>query len=532
MLIDARAAENTTLECDLCVVGAGPAGIAIADRLRESGLSVVLVESGGFGLELPTQRLYHGDIQGADYFRLDACRWRLFGGSSNRWGGWCRPLEPIDFTRRAWLPFSGWPISATDLQPYYADTAKLFELTTAAFDLASWRGRLPAPLALEDTSFGNALFQFSSETNFGEVYRERLLTAKNIRIMIHANLRDIVLEKGSRRVGALLISTLNGRSITVRPKAVVLAAGGIENARLLLASKSDHPAGLGNEFDRVGRFFMEHLHVPVGHLLAAPGLELSSFYRKAFYGDAQLRGVITPCASAMNQNQLMGTSIAIEPSRYSFGTPFVGWPPSVTFGPVRRYKQWRKGHLKSVAERLKHAADQLQAIPNKIRTSSLARSAKNRADSGIPYEQVFSLYFRAEQAPAPANRVVLTERLDALGMPRSRLRWNVNPVDRANILGWLNHFDRDMRRRGFGHVVPPPDDWDRHIIGGPHHMGTTRMAADPRTGVVDAQCRVHSVDNLYIAGSSVFTTGGYANPTFTLVALALRLADRLKKLHT
>jgi choline dehydrogenase-like flavoprotein len=527
MLIDARSVEDHTLECDLCVVGAGPAGIAIVDRLRGRGLSIVLIESGGFALELPTQELYRGEVHGGDYFRLDACRWRLFGGSSNRWGGWCRPLEPIDFTQRAWLPYSGWPIDATTLEPYYKDAADLFELKTPEFNLDHWRGRLPAPFSLENTNFENALFQFSPETNFGEVYRERILAATNVKTIIHANLKQIKLDPSSRRVGKLLISTLNGRSLTVSPKAVVLAAGGIENARLLLASNSQQAAGLGNEFDLVGRFFMEHLHVPAGHMLPAPGLESLDFYRKAFYAESQLRGVITPTADAMNRHRLFGTSIAIEPPRYSFGTPFVGWPPSITFGPVRRYKRWRLGRYKLVVEQLKRAADHLHAIPKKIRTSNLARSARARAAGGRS-ARIFSLYFRAEQAPNPSNRITLSRRIDALGIPQSELHWNVNPVDTANIIEWLKLLDQDIRQRGLGQVVPPEEGWDRHIIGGPHHMGTTRMSADPHKGVVDAQCRVHSVDNLYVAGSSVFSTGGFTNPTFTLVALALRLADTLQ----
>jgi choline dehydrogenase-like flavoprotein len=141
---------------------------------------------------------------------------------------------------------------------------------------------------------------------------------------------------------------------------------------------------------------------------------------------------------------------------------------------------------------------------------------------------MYSLYFRSEQAPDPNSRVTLSERLDALGVPEVRLDWRVNRFDLDSITGWLDVFDRDIRARGLGRVIPPAEGWQRGILGGPHHMGTTRMSADSQHGVVDEYCRVHSVDNLYVAGSSVFTTGGYANPTFTLVALALRLADTLR----
>jgi choline dehydrogenase-like flavoprotein len=529
VLIDARSISNGhRFECDLCVVGAGPAGIAIADRLRASGLSIMLLESGCFDLDLPTQKLYCGELQGDEYFRLDACRWRLFGGGSNRWGGWCRPLEAVDFMQRDWLAHSGWPISAQTLRPYEADAAKLFELPDARFDLAAWRDRLPEPFALDDTHFENTVFQHSPETNFGERYRAQLLAAANVTTMLYANVTQIRLDAASQRVGELQVATLTGRSFSVRAKAVVLAAGGIENARLLLASRADRPAGLGNEFDLVGRYFMEHLHTPVGHMLAAPGVGTNHFYRKAIFDDVRLRGVITPTAAAQNRHRLLATSIAVEGASYSLGTPFVGWPPRITFGPVSCYRALRSGRFKPAAEALKRFVQRAYAMPTMARTWQMARAARSREVGAGGADRIYSLYFRGEQAPDPTNRVMLSERRDALGMPESRLEWRLKPIDAASITGWFEVLDRDLRARGLGKVIGPLDDWPRNITGGPHHMGTTRMSADPRHGVVNADCRVHSVENLYIAGSSVFATSGYANPTFALVTLALRLADTLR----
>jgi choline dehydrogenase-like flavoprotein len=529
VLIDARTVSaGTEFQCDLCVIGAGPAGISIADRLRSSGLSIVLLESGGFEYDLATQALYRGEIHGDRYFRLDGCRWRLFGGSSNRWGGWCRPLETADFTQREWLAHSGWPISTQTLQPYEADAAKLLELQGARFDLAAWRDRLPQPFALADTNFENTVFQHSPETNFGELYRARLLAAANVTTMLYANVTQIRLDAGSQRVGEVEVATLTGRRFRVRPKAVVLAAGGIENARLLLASRSDRPAGLGNEFDLVGRYFMEHVHVPLGHMIAASAIGSNNFYGKAIFKDVRLRGVITPTAAAQERHRLLPTSIAFEDSSYYLGTPFIGWPPPIMFAPVRSYQMLRAGGFMRAAEALKIVAHRAFMVPNKVRTWTLARRARSQAVGVRRSDRVYSLYFRGEQAPDPSNRIMLSERRDALGMPESRLEWRLRPIDLAGVTGWLDVLDSDLRARGLGQVIRPPDGWQRGMVGGPHHMGTTRMSADPRRGVVDADCRVHSVDNLYVAGSSVFPTGGYANPTFTLLTLALRLADTLK----
>jgi choline dehydrogenase-like flavoprotein len=529
VLTDARKVlPGTKFECDLCIVGAGPAGIAIAERLRESSLSIVLLESGGLHPELPTQKLFRGENQGERYFRLDACRFRLFGGSTNRWGGWCRPLEAVNYERRDWLPWSGWPIGGKALEPYRVDTAKLFELSDPRFDLGSWRDRLPEPFALENSNFESIFFQYSPETNFGEVYRAGLIAAPNIRTLLYANLTELELDRDSSRVSVLRVAALTGQRFTIRPRSVVLATGGLENARLLLASRRDRPTGLGNEYDMVGRFFMEHLHVPAGHMVAAPGAAGRKFYRKAAYRGVIVRGVVAPTVAAQERHHFLSTSIAIEAASYSFGTPFLGWPPPITFGPIWLYRNLRTGPLKPAILELKRAAEKLYGVPRRIGTWNASRAARKRAELRNADGRMYSLYFRSEQAPDPNSRVTLSENLDALGVPEIRLDWRVNQFDLDSITGWLDIFDRDIRARGLGRVIPPLEGWQRGILGGPHHIGTTRMSADPRHGVVDEDCRVHSVDNLYVAGSSVFTTGGYANPTFTLVALALRLADKLR----
>jgi choline dehydrogenase-like flavoprotein len=266
----------------------------------------------------------------------------------------------------------------------------------------------------------------------------------------------------------------------------------------------------------VGRCFMEHLHVPMGHLLMAKGVTDRIFYRKEKFGNALLRGVIVPTAAAQERHRLLSTSIGIEGPNFSQGTAYLGWPPAVMFAPVRVYWSLRRRGLTRVSDELKYFAHGAYSVPIRLRRWRQGRRALTQAAMG-GRKLAYSLHFRAEQAPDPTNRVVLGEQRDALGMPQSRLEWQIRP------------FGRDLKERGIGDVVPPFDDWQEEVIGGPHHMGTTRMSTDPRRGVVDADCRVHSVDNLYVAGSSVFATSGHANPTFTLVALALRLADTLRK---
>jgi choline dehydrogenase-like flavoprotein len=535
LLIDAReVSDGHDWSCDVCVIGSGPAGISLAQRLIGSPLRVTMVEAGGRGYELGTQTLYRGGVSGDSYYRLDGCRWRMFGGTSNRWGGWCRPLDPADYAAREWLPLSGWPIDAPEVDRYAEAAASLLELPNARFDLESWRERMAAPVILDDTNFENVVIQHSPETNFAERHGPSLVAASNVTVCLHANVTDIRLGPDSQRVHALRVATLAGRTFEVRPRVVVLAAGGIENPRLLLVSRTQRPAGIGNEFDMVGRCFMEHLHVAVGHFMPAAPRTETAFYRRTTFKEANLRGIIVPTAAALDRQRVLTTSIGLEWPSFSLGTPFLGWHPAMMLGPVGLYRRLRSGDHPAMAEAFKNVSNLAWAIPDRLRTAWRARRAASIARIALAPGSLYSLRFCAEQAPHPDNRVSLDERRrDALGLPTSRLEWRIRPFDAESLTRWAKLLCRDLQERGAGTVVWPNGIWDTGawrdwVVGGPHHMGTTRMSADPRTGVVNGDCRVHSVDNLYIAGSSVFTTGGHANPTFTLVCLALRLADHLR----
>jgi choline dehydrogenase-like flavoprotein len=538
VLIDGRQVdEGARLTSDLVVVGAGPAGISVVDRLRGSGLSICLIDGGGFAPDLRAQRLYAGESIGNPYYRLDACRYRQFGGSSNHWGGWCRPLDPLDFARRDWLPWSGWPIDEGELEPFYPDAAELLQLPTSRFDAAAWPVRMPPPFEMPDSSFENAIVQFSPETNFGVTYRERIVHGDGVTVLLHSNVTELLPDPDGRRIEAVAVRTLSGRSFAVHGRAVVLATGAIENARLLLLSRRGRPAGVGNEHDLVGRFFMEHLHVPAGHLKANGRPINRDFHRKAVYDGRHVRGLLAATPDAQLRHQFLACSIGIEDRAYVIGTPFVEWHPALRTAPAQAYVKLRAVN-EAAAAKLKGGADRAWNTVRMLETWRVAGAARARdgaeASPGSKRGQLLSLYARAEQAPDPSSRISLSDRRDDLGLPQPRLDWRIRELDTTSILGWIAELDHDLRRTSSAnaHVIAPQPGWEEQIIGGPHHMGTTRMSAGPTSGVVDRQCRVHSVENLYIAGSSVFATGGYANPTFTIVALALRLADELGRVLT
>lgn len=535
MLIDARSVEDgAELTADLSIVGSGPAGLSIADRLRSSGLSVCVVEAGASQPDVHTQQLYRGDIAGRRYFALDSCRFRMFGGSSNRWGGWCRPLDPADFASPAGSSLPGWPIAPADLVPYATDAADLLELPRDRFDVAGWPGGLAEPLELAGGEFEHVLVRFSPKTNFADRYGRRLLSDRRTTVLLNANVTELIMEPGAARLNGLRVRTLTGRTLTVRSRAVVLAAGGIENPRLLLASTATRPAGVGNEHDLVGRCFMEHIHAHAGHLRLRDHTAPPAFYRRSVIAGEEVRGLIAPTGPARRRQDLLACSFQIEPAVHSaYSTPFLGWPSAVTFRTTDAYLRLRR-HRPELADRLRATSDRLwyRAMRSRTARDQQRALAASASELGPDPTGLLALYARTEQTPNLSSRVTLSGRRDALGMPVGRLDWRLSDRDVGSVRGWLARLDAALRQTGQGRVVGPVEGWESQISGGPHHMGTTRMSADPRHGVVDANCRVHSVDNLFIAGSSVFSTGGWANPTFTLVGLALRLADHLRVVLT
>ncbi len=500
MLLDASTlSERSRLNADVCVIGGGAAGITVARALANTSQQVLLLEGGGFEPTERSQELYDGEMatiyregtSRADYDRtyVKRSRLRYFGGTTNHWNGWCRPLEPHDFAAREWVPMSGWPITREDLDPWYEKARDVVEIPAFEEDHGYGRKRGRRMVCLPDSAeIVTRLFHWSPPTRFGTRYRPDVVDAPNVRLLLEANVLRLVPSEDRHAVEAADVQMEDGPKITVRAKRFVIACGGIENARVLLLSD------LGG--DNVGRYFMEHPHVPkVGKVLVVDDLGVRKLTDLYF--------------SARKDERAGGRSMGVFATSEGFQRR------TRTLNFCLQLRDRKK-------EKLSKFGTALAEVQHTVR--DLGREADDKA----PF--VGRLFARGEQVPNKNSRVTLRDDRDRLGLRKVKLDWRLSELDAWSIRRSMEEFARQFGGTGIGRVrirMDDPAEWPP-TRGGDHHLGTTRMAASPMDGVVDADCKVHRLDNLFVAGSSVFPTSGFANPTFTITALALRLADHLK----
>lgn len=531
-------------EADICIVGAGAAGLAMAHAFIGRSLRVCLVESGGYGGEERNQALYEGQSVGSHAFDPVNSRMRVFGGSCNLWGGGCMPLSAMDLSSRDWVPHSGWPLSPAELAPYYQRARAFCGIEAHALDGDRFRISLRRPPAPFADTLVNQIF-VRSPVLFGQTYRAPLERAPDLTVLLHANLLELEAAPDGRSVRHARIGTLSGRRGTVHARHYVLACGGIENARLLLLSDSVLPEGLGNRHDLVGRYFMDHPSGKLGTLHAKAADKLARPY-----GRQLGRGVARPFPEIALSEQVQRTHRLLNGRVHPFAVE----------GPVPRGLHALRGLRTALRSRPIDENGQLEARLCAAMRSDAPPEAPTRGSLGklalqvgIGMGDVAHAFARKlaskptvrvshvdlvgyfEQAPNPDSRVSLGEDRDALGQRKVRIDWRLTELDRHTYRAAAGLFGNELARACGGRFEPEPwlsddDAIPARVRGTAHHLGTTRMADDPRQGVVDRDCRVHGLDNLHVAGSSVFPTGGWAFPTFTIVALSLRLADRLKAL--
>lgn len=515
------------LEAEVCVVGAGAAGITVARRLLANGHAVVLLESGGLDYEPPAAALNAGENVGEPYYDLAEARLRLFGGTTAIWGGRIAALDPIDLEPRPWVPHSGWPIAWAELAAYYGPARRLFDQPEAATgpEILARAGVRPPAFLPGRLQAGVWTFDRKSDRFvFGAC--QDLAAHPQATVVTHATATELQLDAGGGRVAGVRAQALTGATLMVAARAVVVAAGGIENPRLLLASRSVAAAGVGNAYDQVGRYFMEHPHARGGRICDAAAWSLLNAFGRTHRVDRQeIAAVIRPADALQAERGLLNSSLTIVPRPPENGEAF--WGRRAYMRIKHKVAPTRRG--RALWTTTKRTKAWIQHRTDPLRPWLMHRLAGRD----------LCLSIRAEQAPNPLSRVRLSGQTDPLGVPRVALDWRTSRLDVDSVRGLVETLGEEMRRLGLGRVEPaawladPDALWrsdpliSSHPFGGYHHMGTTRMSQSPRQGVTDAEGRVHGVPNLYVAGSSLFPTSGWANPTLTIVALALRTADRL-----
>ncbi|MGH9957189.1 MAG: GMC oxidoreductase [Pyrinomonadaceae bacterium] len=543
--------RNETLRCDICIVGSGAAGITAALELAQSSFDVILLEAGGFRSERAVQDLYRGEVDRPDrHSPLHLFRSHRVGGTTTLWYGKCLPFDAIDLQERSYVPYSGWPIRAADLSTCYKRAHQYLDIGEDEYEVKNAIHGASAemiPGFRSDVVRTDTIARYSLPTNFATRYRTDLKAAKNIKHILRASCTKIALEPDGRTVSHIVVRCLDGNRFQVSARQFILAAGGLEVTRLLLASNDVQKREIGNHSGVLGRFYMCHLSGVVSVVSLAGRAEDAIYDFERTRDGVYCRRQLWISESAQRKDEILNFGAWLHfPKIYD---PSHG--NGVLSAAFFAKPQLPEEYLAELAEDLarngwnyrllaQHARNMLVDAPTLLHFVLKWIYKRILSKRKIPQIVLkspanrYRLYYIAEQAPSPESRVYLSDETDTLGVPRLVVNWRTSELDVRSALTAHGLVQRELKRSRCGHLAFKEGSIEDGIRGSVatagHHIGTTRMARDPRRGVVDENCRVHNVSNLYIASSSVFPTSGRANPTLTIVALAIRVADRIKKL--
>jgi choline dehydrogenase-like flavoprotein len=505
---------NKVLSCDLCIIGSGPAGISVGKKLLGSNTKVIILESGGIDPSVAYNELNKGGNSGPRFLSLDASRMRCFGGASRIWAGVCAPFSKEDFKKKSYVPLSGWPIIKEDLDLYYKEAAKMLGISYDSFDHSNSVNNSFSGLSFPELSSKNSFLSTSirqtsdsSNRNFGGKYKKLFSDSNNVDVLFHSTVTKLNVSKNGKKIIGIEAQDLSNKKCTINAKKYVLAAGALENPRLLLHANDFFKNGIGNESGFVGSCFMSHPGIPrVAEIFKTSKgdcIEEKSYSSDLIYQFAS-------STSEQFNNQILNHGFDMKP-----------------YTDLANLSTYYSGRLKTDYKKLLKYFDFKQSV-DKTFCRLKGKYASNLWDLGVALEQ----------EPTHRSRLTLNPfSKDFFGVPLINMFWDeISEREKMTVDRSVKLLARELGKTNSGRVKFTEDFLSGKAFQEQdsvnHHIGTTRMARSIDRGVVDKNCKVFSISNLYIAGSSVFPTSSIVNPTYTIIALGLRLGDHLKNISS
>lgn len=510
---------------DLCIVGAGAAGLALAAEFLGTSAAVVVLESGLWEADPLDSELNELSSEGLRHDGWREGRLRGLGGTTRAWGGQLVPMMASELRERSWIPGSGWPLTLDQLDPYYRRVEQLLKTEGPPYDENNFeRLRIPAPeFDAQELRVRFSQWTALGRRNFAVRWRRQLEKSRNVTVLLDATATAVRCCGPASHCDRIEVRSRSDARANIHARAFVIACGGLETARLLLASPLPTGGSVANSSGLVGRYFQDHVSFIAGTIRPAQRRNVQALFDPRYAGGTMFSLKVEPTERAMRSNRWLHAMAHV-----AFQIPdALGW---MEVRRILRSVQAGRFELPSLDEALA-----MLRGGRELTRLVLARALSNRRRS--PDAGSILLLVDCEQAPNPDSRVYLDRSgdEDPFGMPRLRLDWRLSELEYQTLTGFARKVAQEFQRLGLGQVelAREPDFGLRDCPGATrdifHHMGTTRMSLAPSSGVTDPNLRCHDVDNLYIAGPSVFPAGGIANPTFTALALTLRLADHLKR---
>lgn len=526
MLIDAREFKSPqNFSADICIVGAGVAGIVLANELRSINKSIILLEAGGEKYDDNIQQFYSAQSYPENFPDPLGSRIRALGGSCNRWENSTERLDAIDFEKRSWVSDSGWPINYSDLTSYYGIAEDYCSVGSDGYSVGNWedKGGFENICQESDAWIPSIVKSALPPTRFFDKYRSNISGRPNVRVYSHAAITDLSFDIHGQTVNSVTFQANPYVKHQVKAKIIVFSMGGIESARLLLQFNQKYNDALGNKNDNVGRYFMEHPTIRAAQFYPIGGKALPEAYKGVFDNSRRIRLRLKLNEKTQNNYQCNNLRIFFNPKPRRILSD--GISSSHLVFDALTDAEWPDNfgqHLSNILGDIDLLAD---SVSRNVFDKRLFQSSDD-----ITGYQIISMI---EQTPNRDNRIMLGDEKDPFGNQRVKIKWHLSESDKKKAWKSLELLSKDAGLSAWGRVKLLPERsnriWGSQLGFGQHHIGTTKMGTSMQNGVVDQDCRVFGTKNLYMAGSSVFPTGGHVPPTLTIAALAVRLADTIKR---